>query len=212
MTDTTSKGGSSGIPSAEETSSSFSFGVLMRSPAAVAFMGHAMVFIVFAIFGFQRNFLSVGGGSTWVNFASTVGMIAIPVGFLMIEEELAVSTGAVLPASAMTFAIISGYYEMPILLEIFASLAVGALFGFVNGMIVTRTQVPSFIVTLATLFAVAGLTLTLLSTAEQNPASLGCAPWSVWPSSGKHVPMCIGRQSDLLRITYWWRPGGHGFG
>ncbi len=140
----------------------------MRSPAAAAFMGFAMLFIVFAIFGFQRNFLSVGGVLTWVNFASTVGMVAIPVDFLMIAGEHAVSTGAVLPASAMTVAIISGYYEMPILLGIFASLAVGALLGFVNGMIVTRTQVPSFIVTLATLFAVAGLTLTLLSTAEQK--------------------------------------------
>ena len=161
MTDTTSTGSTGTSLSSTSTSTSFSLGALMRSPAAGAFMGFTLVFVVFAIFGFQRNFLSIGGVSTWVNFASTVGMIAIPVGFLMIAGELDISTGAVLPASSMTVAIISGVYGYPMMIGIAAALGVGAMIGFINGYIVTRTQVPSFIVTLATLFAVAGLTLSL---------------------------------------------------
>ncbi|MBP0485112.1 ABC transporter permease [Sagittula sp. M10.9X] len=198
MTDTTSQGGPGGSPSGEETASSFSLGDLMRSPASGAFMGLAMVFIVFAIFGFQRNFLSVGGVSTWVNFASTVGMIAIPVGFLMIAGELDISTGAVLPASAMTVAITSGYYEMPILLGIFASLAVGALIGFINGMIVTRTQVPSFIVTLATLFAVAGLTLTLsIVFINTTQTSLSAPDWAKNLFGGRLL-------GGFRSSVFWW--------
>jgi simple sugar transport system permease protein len=170
----------------------------MRSPAAGAFLGCAMVFIVFAIFGFQRNFLSVGGVSTWVNFASTVGMIAIPVGFLMIAGELDISTGAVLPASAMTVAIVSGFYEMPILIGIFAALAVGALIGFINGVIVTRTQVPSFIVTLATLFAVAGLTLTLsIVLINTTQTSLNAPAWAKALFGGRLL-------GGFRASVFWW--------
>ncbi|WP_274354318.1 ABC transporter permease [Roseinatronobacter alkalisoli] len=157
MTDPTT----SNISPDASASTGISIGGLLRSPASGAFMGFAVVFIIFSVFGFGRNFLSVPGVTTWVNYASLVGIIAIPVGFLMIAGELDISTGAVLPASTMTVAIVSGHYEMPVLVGVIAALSVGAAIGFVNGFIVTRTQVPSFIVTLATLFAVAGLTLYL---------------------------------------------------
>ena len=44
---------------------------------------------------------------------------------------------------------------------ILAALGLGLGVGFINGLLVIRTNVPSFVVTLATLFAVAGLTLGL---------------------------------------------------
>ena len=61
----------------------------------------------------------------------------------------------------MTVAIISGHFHAPILVGIGTALAFGAIVGFINGLLVNRTAVPSFIVTLGTLFAVAGLTLGL---------------------------------------------------
>jgi simple sugar transport system permease protein len=139
----------------------FAIGEIIRSPAAGAFFGMVIVFIIFTLFGFGRNFLSVGGVANWMNFASTVGIIAIPVAFLMIAGELDISTGAVLPASAMMLGITSGHYELPMWLGITMTLVMAAGVGLVNGLLVTRTEVPSFIVTLATLFAVGGLTLAL---------------------------------------------------
>ena len=190
MTDTTST-------SADDAPSGFSLGDLMRSPAAGAFMGFVAVFIVFSIFGFSRNFLSLPGVTTWINFASIIGMIAIPVGFLMIAGELDISTGAVLPAAAMTVAIVSGHYQMPVLVGIIAALCVGAFVGFVNGFIVTRTQVPSFIVTLATLFAVAGLTLFLSITFINNTNTFYHAPdWAKGVFGGK----VLGFNSSV----FWW--------
>ena len=191
MTDTTSNN------TAENDSGRFSLGVFFRSPAAEAFMGFVAVFVIFAIFGFSRNFLSVPGITTWVNFASLVGIIAIPVGFLMIAGELDISTGAVLPAGAMTVAIVSGHYEMPVVIGILAALGVGALVGFTNGFIVTRTEVPSFIVTLATLFAVAGLTLYLSILFINNTNSFYHAPdWAKSLFGGK----VFGFNSSV----FWW--------
>ena len=197
MTTTVSSDSSVTTTDSTSTSSGFSIGALMRSPAAGAFMGFALVFIVFAIFGYQRNFLSIGGVSTWVNFASTVGMIAVPVGFLMIAGELDISVGAVLPASAMTIGIVSGHYEFPIIVGVFAALSVGAVIGWVNGMIVTRTEVPSFIVTLATLFAVAGLTLYLsIVFINTTQTSLNAPDWAKSLFGGK----AFGFRSSV----YWW--------
>ena len=44
---------------------------------------------------------------------------------------------------------------------IVAALGLGLFVGFINGVLMIRTKVPSFVVTLATLFALAGLTLGL---------------------------------------------------
>ena len=50
---------------------------------------------------------------------------------------------------------------LPIWLAILISMAVTTLFGVLNGLIVVRTGLPSFIVTLATMFIVAGLSSVL---------------------------------------------------
>lgn len=147
--------------SSKPKASRLSVGELMRSPAMGAFVGMVLVFCIFAAFGFHKNFLSVFGIANWMNFASMIGIVAIPVGFLMIAGELDISVGAIMPASAMTLGILCGPYELPLGLGMLITFAMAAGIGWINGILVTRTQVPSFIVTLATLFAVGGLTLTL---------------------------------------------------
>ncbi len=136
---------------------SFSILNLFRRPEAGAAAGFVLIFIFFSIFGWEKNFLTPLGSSTWLNFASKVGIIAIPVGFLMIAGELDISVGAVIPAGGIVLAMAVGLYELNIWVGVLISLAVAGGIGFVNGMLVTRTQVPSLIVTLATLFVVAGL-------------------------------------------------------
>lgn len=183
--------------SAEDTSGGRSLLAFLRSPATGAFMGFVAVFVLFSIFGYSRNFLSVPGVTTWVNYASLVGIIAIPVGFLMIAGELDISTGAVLPASTMTVAIVSEHYQMPIMVGVIGALGIGALIGFINGYIVTRTRVPSFIVTLATLFAVAGLTLYLSIFFINNTNSFYHAP--DWAKS-----LFGGKVYGFNSSVFWW--------
>ncbi|MER9300452.1 ABC transporter permease [Mesorhizobium sp. M0621] len=123
-----------------------------------SFLGMLAVFAFFAIFG-GVNFVTAGGSASWLNVASEIGIVALPVGLLMIAGELDISIGSVIPAASMTVAIISGHYGLPIIVGVLAALALGLLVGFINGVLVIRTAVPSLIVTLGSLFAVAGLTL-----------------------------------------------------
>jgi simple sugar transport system permease protein len=137
-----------------------SLGSLLRRPETGSFLGLVAVFAFFTAFG-GTNFASPTGAASWLNVAAGLGIVAIPIGLLMIAGELDISIGSMIPASSMTIAIISGHYDAPIWIGIAASLALGAVVGLVNGILVIRTAVPSFIVTLGTLFAVAGLTLGL---------------------------------------------------
>jgi simple sugar transport system permease protein len=142
------------------TASGASFGDLARRPETGALIGTISVFVFFAIFG-GGQFLSAGGAASWLNVAAELGIIAIPVGLLMIAGELDLSVGSVLASSSMTVAIVSGYWGAPVFVGILAALILGLVVGFLNGLLVTRTNVPSFIVTLATLFGLSGLTLGL---------------------------------------------------
>ena len=133
---------------------------LMRRPEMGAFLGMVFVAVFFTIFG-GVLFLSPQGIAGWLNVAANLGIVAIPVGFLMIAGELDISIGAMVPAASMCIGILSGYYGLPILLGIVITLSFGVLIGLINGIVVVRTAVPSLIVTMGTLFAVAGLVLFL---------------------------------------------------
>ncbi|MBP8940192.1 MAG: ABC transporter permease, partial [Agrobacterium sp.] len=133
-------------------------GDLLRRPESGAFLGLVFVLAFFVVFG-SIEFLKPAGAASWLNVAANLGIVAIPVGLLMISGELDISIGAMIPAGALTVAIITGYYGMPIWLGIIGALGLGVLVGLINGFLVIRTVVPSLIVTLGTLFAVQGLIL-----------------------------------------------------
>ncbi|MDQ0561550.1 simple sugar transport system permease protein [Rhizobium mesoamericanum] len=145
---------------AAETSTGFSIGGLFRRPEAGAFLGLVGVFVFFLVFG-SMDFLKPNGAASWLNVAANLGIVAFPIGLLMIAGDLDISIGSMIPAGSMTVAIIAGYYGLPIWMGIGASLALGVVVGLINGFLVVRTNVPSLIVTLGTLFAVAGLVLGL---------------------------------------------------
>lgn len=142
------------------TSGRASLGRLLLRPEAGSLLGLVVVYVVFAILG-GYNFVTAPGWSSWLNTAADVGTIALPVGLLMIAGELDISVGAVLPASSLTVAIISGRYGLPLYLGIAGGLAVGLVVGVINGLLVTRTRIPSLIITIGTMFGVMGLTLGL---------------------------------------------------
>ncbi|WGV14986.1 ABC transporter permease [Fuscovulum ytuae] len=141
-------------------SSGLSIGSLLRRPEAGAFLGLLAVLIFFAAFG-GLTFLKPAGMASWLNVAANLGIIAIPVGLLMIAGELDISVGAMVPFGAMTVAVIAGHYDLSIWLAIAVTLSFGVTVGLINGIMVIKTAVPSLIVTLGSLFAVQGIVLGL---------------------------------------------------
>lgn len=138
---------------------------MTRRPEFAAFVGTLFVFIFFAYFGWP-TFTSTLATAGWLNVAAELGLIALPVSLVMIAGYLDLSVGSILAAGAMTYAILTGYFGLPDYIGLPAGLAVGTFFGFLNGLIVTKTRLQSFIVTLAMMFGLRGLVfgLTRLTT------------------------------------------------
>jgi simple sugar transport system permease protein len=134
-------------------------GNLVRRPETGAVLSLITVIAFFVIFGGVQlgNLL---GAASWVNLAANLGIIALPMGLLMIAGELDISIGAMIPAGSMSIAVVSGYYGLPIIVGIGVALGIGILVGLVNGNLAVRTSVPSLIITLGTLVAMQGIVLT----------------------------------------------------
>ncbi|MTD99838.1 ABC transporter permease [Paracoccus sp. YIM 132242] len=172
-------------------------GQAVRRPEMGSLLGLIAVFVFFAVFGGQV-FVSPAGFASWLNVAAEIGIIALPVGLLMIAGELDMSVGAIIPASSMTLAIITGFYGLPEIVGIIAALGVGLAVGFVNGFAVNRTGVPSLIVTIGTMFAVMGLTLGL-AVMLTGSTSTSMAPTAV---SKTILGSFIG---GMFQVTvFWW--------
>ena len=131
---------------------------LLRRPAAASVLSLIGVLVFYVVFG-GVDFGKLMNAASWVNYAARIGIVALPIGFLMISGEIDISIGAMIPAGSMTTAIISGYFELPIIFGILGAIAIGVVVGIINGLLAVRTKVPTLIITLATLVGMQGVVL-----------------------------------------------------
>jgi simple sugar transport system permease protein len=135
------------------------FANLARKPAFGAILSLIGVIAFYVIVG-GVDLGRLAGAASWVNFAANLGIVAIPVGLLMIAGELDISIGAMIPAGSMATAILTGYYELPMAVGMLGALSLGVIVGTINGILTVRTTVPSLIITLGTLVGMQGVVLT----------------------------------------------------
>jgi simple sugar transport system permease protein len=131
--------------------------IVWIGPAVAALV----IYLFFAIFGGATGFTSMSGTAGWLNAAAELGIIALPIGLLMIAGEFDLSTGSVVGAAAIIVALGTGFYGLPIALTIVMALGLGVLVGCFNAFLVNKSRLPSFIVTLASNFILAGSALAI---------------------------------------------------
>lgn len=99
---------------------------------------------------------------------SVIGIIAIGVTMVIITGGIDLSSGSVVAMSAMiaaTFAQSSSWpkvispalTDLPFLVPLMVGLTVGALAGFINGWLITKTRIPPFIATLGMMVSARGV-------------------------------------------------------
>jgi simple sugar transport system permease protein len=134
---------------------------LMQRPELGALMGAIAIFVIFAGFDATPNhlWLSQTGIASWSQQAAFFGIMAVPVGLLMIGGEFDLSAGAMTGATAIVMALLVGHLHWNAWLAILGTLAFAALIGLLNGYVVVRSKLPSFIVTLATFFVLRGVSI-----------------------------------------------------
>jgi simple sugar transport system permease protein len=137
------------------------FSTLLGRPEFAAISGAVLVFIVFVLAAGSSGMFALDGVMNWSQVAAYLGVLAVGACLLMIAGEFDLSIGSMIGFAGMMVAIPSVYWHWPISLAILFAFAGSMALGALNGYLVIKTKLPSFIVTLAFLFILRGLTLAL---------------------------------------------------
>jgi simple sugar transport system permease protein len=132
---------------------------LLGRPEVGALVGAIVLFIFFA--AVSQTFLQPASFATVLYGSSTIGIMAVGVSLLMIGGEFDLSTGVAVISSALTASMFSWYFSTNVWVGVALALVVSLAIGFINGWILMKTKLPSFIVTLATFLMLTGLNLGL---------------------------------------------------
>jgi simple sugar transport system permease protein len=179
---------------------------LILLPEAGGLASAIIAFVIFAILAGGNGFLSQLGTANWLDGAAELGIVAIPVGVLMTAGEFDLSVGSVAGATSITIAICHGYYTLSPWIGILIAVAIGAAIGLLNGLIVVKTKLPSFIVTLASLLMVAGGALGLanaITGSSSISAEIGGSAHAVFASNYKQFDISLVWCVLLAVVASW---------
>src|SRR4051812_5872796 len=130
---------------------------ILRRPEVGALVAAVLVFLYFAFS--TTAFAQPSGSSTWIFESSGLAIMAVVVAMLMIGGEFDLSAGAMTGTTGLITGVMMSHWHINVWVSVLTSLAVALCLGFLNGVLVMKTGLPSFIVTLATFFVLRGVNL-----------------------------------------------------
>jgi simple sugar transport system permease protein len=174
---------------------------ILNRPELGSLAGVILVFIFFAVVAGDSGFLSPRGTINYLEVAAQLGILAVAVSLLMIAGEFDLSIGSMIGAAGMVIAIPIAVFGWPAWASILLAFAFAMLVGYFNGWLVLRTGLPSFIVTLASLFMLRGLTIgfTRLITGRTIVSGIKAEVAGDWL-----VPVFTARAFGVPASIYWW--------
>jgi simple sugar transport system permease protein len=136
-----------------------SFQRFLARPAAGATIIVIFVWLVFAaLSAISGSFVFITEPLGYLDVAAQVGIVGTSVALLMIAGEFDLSIGSLVGFAGIVIGVLVVEFGLPVWLSIVISMILTTILGALNGFIVVRTGLPSFIVTLATLNIIRGMT------------------------------------------------------
>jgi simple sugar transport system permease protein len=176
---------------------------LLIRPEMGAGVGAVGIFIFFLIVA--PPFRSPESLATVLYASSTIGIMAVGVGLLMIGGEFDLSSGVAVTTSSLAASIIS--YNLHLNLWVGAALAlvVALAVGFFNGYMVMKTRIPSFLITLSTFFMLTGINLAVTKLIAGQVATPSVSDMQGFDSGRAVFASSISLGPINVRITVlWW--------
>lgn len=175
---------------------------LLTRPEFGALAGLLLVFAIFAVTAGHSGFLSAQSAVNYFEVAAQVGIVAVFVGLLMIGGEFDLSVGSMLGASGIVLALLvhPDRGHLPLGVGIALAFAFAAAAGWLNGWLVLRTGLPSFIVTLAMLFILRGAALGFTKLITNLTMVSGLEDVTAQPLAA----LFTGRPLGIPAAVWWW--------
>lgn len=120
----------------------------------------ALIFIglVIVFFSLQNEYFFTYSNLTDIlRSISIVTFVAIGVTIALTVDGFDLSVGATVSLSTVVTATLMVWYEMPLVLVLIIPLAVGALVGLLNALLIVRIRIPDLLATLAVMYIVNGI-------------------------------------------------------
>jgi simple sugar transport system permease protein len=134
---------------------------LLARPELGALAGTILVFAFFGVSAGGTGMFAADGILNWTTVSGYLMIIAVGAALLMIAGEFDLSVGSMIGFAGMMIALPTIAFHWPVGLSVLFAFAGALAIGFLNGLIVIRTGLPSFVVTLASLYILRGLTIAL---------------------------------------------------
>ena len=130
---------------------------LLARPEVGALVAAVVIFAFFL--AVAPAFRSPGSFFTVLYQSSTIGIVAVAVGMLMIGGEFDLSAGVIVTTAGLVNAMFCYQLGINLIVGAVLSLVFSLALGFLNGYLVVRTGIPSFLITLGTFFVLQGANL-----------------------------------------------------
>ncbi|MGO4957497.1 ABC transporter permease [Luteococcus sp. Sow4_B9] len=180
--------------------------LLVRPEIGSLVGGLAIMIFFLAVAPSFRNLDNVG---TILYQASTIGMMAVPVAMLMIGGEFDLSAGVLVTTAGLAAALLSWWFNLNVWVGVLLALLVTLAIGLVNGLLLVRTKLPSFLTTLSTFFVLQGVNLGVTRWVSGNVSSAAIDDMEGWDSARKlfasQFALQLGEHTVTLRMTllFW---------
>ncbi|GIE94935.1 ABC transporter permease [Paractinoplanes rishiriensis] len=176
---------------------------LLTRPEVGALLGAIVIYLVF--FAVAPPFRQLESLSSVLYVSSTFGIPAVAVALLMIGGEFDLSAGVAVTTSALFASMFAYQFTANLWLGVAASLVVALVVGFINGYLVVKTGIPSFLVTLGTFFMLRGLNLAVTRSITGNVATNDVSNMDGFASAQKVFASSFSVGGVSIRITLlWW--------
>ena len=130
---------------------------LLARPEVGALVAAIVIFIFFL--AVAPSFRSPASFFTVLYTSSVIGIVAVAVGMLMIGGEFDLSAGVLVTSAGLFNAMFCYNLGINLWVDALLSLILCLGIGFLNGYLVMRTGIPSFLITLGTFFILQGANL-----------------------------------------------------
>jgi simple sugar transport system permease protein len=170
--------------------------ILLR-PELGSLVGAIIIYLFF--FAIADPFRSTAALSTILYTSSTYGIMAVAVALLMIGGEFDLSAGVAVTTSALASSMFAFQLNLNVWVGVVFGLLLALAIGFINGYLVVKTKIPSFLITLGTFLMLTGLNLAVTQRVTGAVASPDISELSGFTSAQK----VFASQFTLFGVQIW---------
>ena len=134
---------------------------LLRRPELGALSGVILIYLIFFALAKSSGMFTIEGIVNILQVSAEIGILAVAAALLMIAGEFDLSIGSMIGFAGVIIGLGATVYGLPLSLCMLIAFATCMTIGILNGWVTVKTGLPSFIVTLASMFILRGLAISV---------------------------------------------------